>query len=111
MGKTFDFNTRKKEYLTTTLPDEAKTTIMVGMPTKKLFGELTALKTTLNTDNNADETIDELYDVIAKVMSNNKGGIKITRKKLESCGIEFDDLVAYFNTYIQFVRSFANVKN
>ena len=108
MAKTFDFNTLKKQYLTTTLPDEAKTTIMVGMPTKQLFDELTSLSSSLKTE--SDETVGELYSLVAKLMSRNKGGIKITREHLESC-VDFEDLVAYVKSYLVFVRGIASTKN
>ena len=113
MSNSINFNTLKKQYLTTTLPDEKHTTIMVCMPTKSLLDDLMSLETTLNLDGenqNSEEIIGELYAIVAKVMSRNKGGIKITREKLEKC-LDFEDLIFYFKEYLKFVRSISTSKN
>jgi len=101
-----DFNTRKKEYLTVKLHDEKKTVLMIGTPTKAVLQEFKALEVTASDE----DTIDELYNVCAKVMSFNKGGIKITAKYLEGF-FDIDDITAFFNAYAEFIKSVTEAKN
>lgn len=111
MSNSVNFNTLKKQYLTTTLPDKEQTTILVSLPSKKLLEELTTIKSTLSEGNQTgEEIIGELYSVIAKVMSCNKMGVTITKEKLESC-LEFEDLIYYFHIYLDFVSGIASSKN
>lgn len=111
MSNNFNFNNLKKQFLTTTLPDENNTTLFVLMPNKKLMDELVLLESTLQSaDNTADAVMDELYSLVAKIMSRNKNDIVITKEKLEEC-IDFEDVIAYFKVYVAFVHKFANSKN
>lgn len=105
MAHVLDFNTRKKEYLTVKLNDEKKTVLMIGTPTKAVLEEFKALEV-----GSSDETIDDLYNVCAKVMSFNKGGIKITAEYLEGF-FDIDDITAFFNGYAEFIKSVTEAKN
>jgi len=106
MAYVLDFNTRKKEYLTVTLPNEKKTVLMIGTPTKKVLDEFKAL----NVDS-ADETdVSEIYQVCAKVMSFNKGGIKVKAKDLEDI-FDLDDISAFFNAYSSYINGVTSAKN
>lgn len=112
MSNTLDFNNIKKKYLTITLADEQKTTIMLGTPTKAVMDELTSLKSTLetmSTDADAD-TIGELYEVCAKIMSRNKAGKKIEKEYLENI-FDFEDIIIFFNAYMEFINVLASEKN
>lgn len=111
MSNNFNFNNLKKQFLTTTLPDENNTTIFVLIPSKKLMDDLVHLELTLqNSDTTADAIIDDLYSLVAKLMSRNKTGVVITKEKLEEC-VDFEDLLAYFKVYTAFVHKFTNSKN
>ena len=111
MSNSFNFNSIKKQFLTTTLPDENNTTILVLTPNKKLMDELVHLESTLQNSNAAAETvIDDLYSLVAKLMSCNKGGVVITKDKLEEC-VDFEDLIAYFKVYTSFVHNITSSKN
>ena len=113
MGKVLDFNKLKKRYLTVTLADKERTTIMIGTPTKKTVDELLALKYNLEElkdDYGNEESTDELYKACAKIMSNNKGGIEISKEKLEDT-FDFEDIMVFFNAYMEFVKEITNAKN
>ena len=111
MSNNFDFRSLKKQFLTTTLPDEDNTTILVLIPNKKLMDELVHLESTLQkSDTNADSVLDDLYTLVAKLMSRNKTGVVITKEKLEEC-VDFEDLIAYFKVYTAFVHKFTSSKN
>lgn len=111
MAKTLDFTTRKKEYMTVKLNDEKKTVLMIGTPTKAILDEFISVHENLSEDGGADrEAVNDLYRVCAKVMSFNKGGIKITPDYL-STFFDLEDLMVFFNAYSDFMESVTNVKN
>lgn len=112
MAKSLNFNTIKKQYLTITLNDEKKTTIMIGTPTKAIMNEMLSLSDSLESDgdNVSQETIDDLYYVCARVMSRNKGGVNITKEYLEEI-FDIEDLFIFFNAYMDFVTVLGNEKN
>jgi len=111
MGKTLDFTTRKKEYLTVKLNDEKKTVLMIGTPTKAILNEFIAMNEKIDEDGGADaEAINDLYNVCAKVMSFNKGGIKITSDYLGKF-FDIEDVHVFFNAYMEFMSSVTQTKN
>ena len=112
MSKTLNFNNVKKQYLTITLADEQNTTLMISTPTKAIMDDLTSLKTEIEAlkGDIGDESIDILYGVCAKILSRNKGGIKISKEYLEEV-FDFEDIIIFFNSYVNFVRAISNSKN
>lgn len=111
--KALNFHNVKKEYWTVTLPDEKETVIMIGTPTKALLSEITSLQSALTTltENHGDiNAIDEIYGICAKIMSRNKGGITITREYLESI-FDFQDIMLFFNGYMEFIGEAMSRKN
>lgn len=112
MSNTLDFNKIKKKYLTVTLADENNTTILIGTPTKAIMDDLMSLKTSLKamTDEADDETMDELYDICAKIMSRNKTNKKIEKEHLENV-FDFEDIIIFFNAYMEFVTTLSSEKN
>lgn len=110
MAKTFDFNTLKKEYLTVRLKDDKKTVLMIGSPTKAILEEFTEINNRITYDDGADkEAIEDLYKICAKVMSFNKGGIKVTVNQLANYDLE--DIMAFFNVYSEYMESVTSAKN
>ena len=111
--KSLNFNNVKKTYLTVTLADENNTTIMIGTPTKAIMDDLVLLQSGLETisedDANVDAT-DELYSACAKVMSRNKGGIKISKEFLEEI-FDFEDIMILFNAYMDFITEVTSGTN
>ena len=113
MANVLNFNTTKKQYLTVTLPDEKNTTLMVCMPTKALFEELDSIKHSFGSANNNEslnQALEDLYDLVARIMSRNKGGVKITKEDLENC-LDFEDIVLFFQSYLTFVNGVKTSKN
>lgn len=102
-----NFNSIQKQYLTVTLRDENKTTIMICNPSKKLLTEITsvdALVKNISNDSDGEKEIDALYEVCAKVMSRNKGGIKIEKELLEDI-FDIEDIMIFLKAYMDFVSS------
>lgn len=113
MSNTLNFNNLQKRYLTVTLADENNTTLMIGTPTKAIMNDLLVLQSSVETIREDDtnlEALDDLYGACARVMSRNKAGKKITKEYLEEI-FDFEDVMIFFNAYINFVTAITNVKN
>lgn len=113
MTKVLNFNNLKKRYLTVTLADEHKTTLMIGTPTKAIMDSLILLQSSIETlgENETNSAaMDDLYIACAKVMSRNKTGVKVTKEYLEEI-FDFEDILMFFNAYMEFVAELANQKN
>lgn len=113
MSKTLNFNKLKKQYLTVELADEEKTVLLIGMPAKAIMDDLFTLKENLDAisdGENDTEVTDDLYLACAKVMSRNKGGIKITKEKLSDL-FDFEDIMIFFNAYMEFIEEITSSKN
>ena len=107
--KTLDFTTQKKEYLTVKLNDDKGTVLMIGTPTKKILEEFVLINEQMNNQVTAD-VVNDIYNVCAKIMSFNKGGIKITPDDL---GEFFDlgDITLFFEVYGEFMTTVTGAKN
>ena len=113
MAKALNFNTVKKQYLPVTFADSKKTTIFVGTPTKAVMSEIIDMESSLEDIRNNEangETIDRLYDISAKIMSRNKGGVKITTEYLAE-NFDFEDIFIFFSAYVDFVTEITDAKN
>ncbi|MFQ8652495.1 hypothetical protein [Hominilimicola sp.] len=113
MAKPLNFNNVKKKYLTVTLADEKKTTLIIGTPTKAIMDDLLLLQSsleTINEDETNAEATDDLYLACTKVMSRNKGGIKVTKEFLENL-FDFEDIMIFFEAYMDFIGEVTDVKN
>lgn len=113
MAKPLNFNNVKKHYLTVTLADEKETTIMISTPTKAIMDDLVLLQgglETISEDETNVEVMEDLYNTCAKLMSRNKGGIKITKKDLEAI-FDFEDILIFFNAYMDFIHEVTSGKN
>lgn len=113
MAKSLNFNNVKKQYLNVTLADEKNTTLLIGTPSKKLMDDLMLLQSSLEAledDPSNTESFNDLYTACAKIMSRNKAGVVITKEKLEDI-FDFEDVMIFFNAYMEFIDEVANVKN
>lgn len=111
MAKTLNFNNLKKHYLTVELSDEKNTVLMIGTPTKAVMDDLYTLQRTLVSVNEGDiEVTNNLYNTCAKVMSRNKSGIKITGDYLADI-FDYEDIIIFFNAYMEFVSEVLSPKN
>ena len=113
MAKSLNFNTLKKQYLNVTLSDENETVLMIGTPTKTVIDKLRDLNNILASIDDTDvdtDFLNDLYDTCAKIMSRNKGGIKITGEHLADC-LDYEDIIIFFNAYTNFVDEVIASKN
>lgn len=111
MSKVLDFTKRKKEYLTVKLDDPKKTVLMIGTPTKKILEDFMYLNAKIEEDGGASgELVDDLYNICAKIMSFNKGGIKITPDYLSDF-FDIEDIMVFFNAYMDYMDNLTNSKN
>lgn len=114
MSKPLNFNNMKKKYLTVTLADEKKTTVMICAPTKRVLSAIIGLKDTMTdieeTNNISEETLNELYSLTAEIMSHNKGGVKIEAELLEEI-FDFEDIMTFFDAYMDFINEETAGKN
>ena len=110
MAKTLDFKALKKQYLTVKLGDEKNTVLMVGTPTKTVLDSFLGMKDSLIDGNVGDEAIEELYEVVAKIMSHNKGGVKITKEEIEAL-LDFEDIIVFVRAYGDFISEVTGSKN
>ena len=113
MSRIIDFNKQKKEYLTIKLRDKKQTTLLIGTPTKEILQEFIAIQENIENEGGADaEAINDLYHICAKVMSFNKGGIKITGDYLsKECEFDLEDIYIFYNGYMEFLASVTSAKN
>lgn len=110
MGKSLDFNTLKKRYFPVTLNDENKTKLLIVPPTKRVFDEFAGMKDALENGDLGDEAISELYGIVARLMSHNKTGIKVTKEMIEEL-LDFEDVILFIRTYTEFITEVTNSKN
>lgn len=110
MGKTLDFHKVKKEYLTTKLNDEKNTTIMIMTPTKNMLDELIDLEDRIVNNDDTTDVTNELYDMCARLMSRNKGAIKIEADHLSEI-MDLEDVTIFLNSYMDFVKEVSGSKN
>lgn len=107
MAKSLNFKTIKKSYLTVTLFDG--TVLAIGTPTKKVYDDLKTMDELINNSDDVD-AMDELYRVSAAIMSRNKSKKKITSEYLEEL-MDFEDIIIFYNAYLEFVSELSNQKN
>ena len=113
MVKALNFNTIKKQYLPITFADDRKTTILVGTPTKGIMDDLAIMQANFDEiaeDGATTADTDSLFEACAKIMSRNKTGAKITKEFLENV-FDFEDLMIFFHSYIDFIDEVVNSKN
>lgn len=106
-----NFKTRPKHFLTVTLYDD--TVLFIGTPTKAVFKALTTIQNNLEEldfDSPDSDVLDEIYECCAIAMSRNKTGKEITREYVEKT-FDLEDIIVFFNAYVDFVNEIGNSKN
>ncbi len=110
MAKALNFNKLKKQYMTVTLPDEKETVLMIGTPTKRILDEFIDLQTMVEDNTVENDVLDRMFDLCAKIMSFNKGGVKITKEFLADI-FDFEDIMIFIHAYTEFISEVTNSKN
>lgn len=110
MTNSLNFKTAKKTFLTVTLIDG--TVLLIGTPTKRVFDALTTIQNGLKADVSDidDNTLDEIYEACAYAMSRNKAGKVITKEYLEEI-FDIEDILLFFNAYVNFIETLTDQKN
>ena len=54
--------------------------------------------------------IDELYEIVARILSHNKTGVKITKEKVEEL-LDFEDVIVFIQAYSDFIAEVTGSKN
>lgn len=114
MKRVLDFNTVERPTLELVFRDEARTRVRVGMPTEALIQELQSftpgMQDTMRTGNEEGQAL--TYDLMARLLSFNREGIKITGEELRGkYDIDLELLAIFFSEYWDFVSEIVNAKN
>lgn len=111
---TVDFNRYRPPILTVPLLDADKTVLHVTLPTVDLQEELRANAGTFNSllDGGSKEHRAVLFDLAARLMSCNRNWLEIRPEELRTkYNLDEEDLVVFFDQYVDFVRRTENAKN
>lgn len=104
-----DFTKTKKKFLNVKLIDD--NTILVRMPTKKVFDILINLQNNLQALKLDDkDQIEFIYELIAEILSNNLENKRIEPDYIAGI-LDIEDIQALFMAYIQFVTGYTNDPN
>lgn len=119
MGYNINFQKAKRNFILLTFDDEREDgtpythTIRVGMPKKKVFHALLDMqdikdeKDSAQTKKEKSEAdrriIDEMYRLVAKILSNNLDGEKITTEWTEE-QFSSEELKEFLEMYVKFVK-------
>ena len=113
MAKTLNFTSAPKRYLTVILADEENTKLLVSMPTRAVMRQFFTIQEQLSGVEGADVSVDlmgDLYAVCAAALSRNKAGVQIEPETLEEL-FGLDDIMLFFDAYLDFVGEAAASKN
>lgn len=112
--KALDLNKAKRQVFPVTMMDDAQTVVNLTMPSADLIKELKAVGeeiTSAITDNDHD-AMDACYEIAAKLFSCNRARTVITAEQLKTdYKMELEDLVVFFNAYLDFVAEITKAKN
>ena len=110
MAKTLDFKALKKQYLTVKLAVEKNTVLMITTPTKSVLDGFLSMRDSMEDGALGDEAINELYNIVAKIMSHNKNGVKISKEKIEEI-MDYEDIIIFIRAYTDFIAEVTGSKN
>lgn len=100
-----DFSKIAKRYFNVTLNDHRHTRLQIATPSKGIMDSLMQFDQTTS-----NMTIDDMYEICATVMSNNKGGRKVTAESLAEW-MGYEEMKIFLQMYLDFVKDESNRKN
>lgn len=122
MGYKINFQKSKRNFMALTFDAEREKdgaietydhTLLVGMPRKRVFSALMDMQDLMTKKNEAQteaerneadrEIIDELYELVAKILSDNLKGERITTEWVED-NMTTEDIKEFFAQYVKFVN-------
>ena len=108
MAKMLDFTKTRKPTLPIKLSDDLM--VHVYTPSKALLEEMIDAQDQIGNMANDMESVDQFYDLVARLMSNNKTGRKLTGEEISDL-LNVDDLIVFFYAYTEFISEQTNSKN
>ncbi len=126
MSYQINFQKAKRNYILLTFDDERKDgtpyelKLKVGMPKKRVYDALMDMRDISDEKEEAQtkkeknaidrRIIDEMYNLVAKILSNNLDGKKITKEWTED-QFSADELKEFLTIYVKFVKGEAASPN
>ena len=97
-----DFTKSSKRFMAINLIDN--TSLMLRMPTKRVFDALVSIRARLTNLKLDDlQTIDEVYALLAIILSNNLNHIEVSVEYLSEL-LDFEDVSILYSGYMDFVK-------
>lgn len=111
--KVLDLNGVERSTLDLILPDSARTTLRIGMPTEGMVQELQALIPDVQRMENGDhDAVELIYNLGARLMSRNRDLIKVTAEDLRSkYQMDLEAMLLFFSAYMDFINAIQSEKN
>lgn len=108
------FSKHRPPILEVELPDEGCTVLHITLPTVELQEELVAKNSQISglLEGGSKEQREGMFDLAARLMSCNRDWLKITPEELRrKYNLDTEDLVLFYNRYVEFVTRTENAKN
>nr|DAE49259.1 MAG TPA: hypothetical protein [Caudoviricetes sp.] len=112
--KALDLNKAKRQSFPVTMMDEKQTVFNLVMPNAETIKKLQTIHKELQSVISGDDAdaLDACYEVAAELLSCNRMQRKVTVDELKSdYKMEFEDLLLFFNAYMEFIRELTKSKN
>lgn len=112
--KALDLNKAKRQSFPVTMMDEKQTVFNLVMPNAETIKRLQTIYRELPSVMNGDdpEALDACYEVAAELFSRNRMQSEVTAEELKSIyAMEIEDLILFFNAYMEFIRELTKSKN
>lgn len=114
MARLLDFNSVEVQTMDLVLRDEARTKVHLKYPTEGLVQELVRIAPAMHKviETGDAESLDLTYDLVAKLMSCNRDGIKFAAEELRTkYRMDFEMVVIFCNSYLDFINELNHAKN
>lgn len=114
MARLLDFNSIEVQTLDIVLRDDARTTFHLRYPTEGLVQELIRISPEMHKvlETGDAESLNLTYDLVARLVSCNRDGIKVTGDELRTkYRMDFEMIILFCNSYLEFLNEATNSKN
>lgn len=114
MANMLDFNRYRPPILPVQLLDEARTVLHITPPTVDLQEELRTRLPELTAllDGGNEEKRAGLWDLASRLMSSNRNMLSLDANQLRTkYGLDEEDLVVFYDGYVDFLKEIENAKN
>lgn len=114
MARLLDFNSIEIQTMDIVLRDEAHTKVHLRYPTEGLVQELIRISPEVQKvlDTGDPESLNLTYDLVARLISCNRDGFKVTGDELRTrYNMDFEMLIVFCTNYLEFLNETTNAKN